>query len=131
MLIGDLPSRQGAAGLPSCYVRFGSKADTIACPRDVRLPSESGHVQCTTPCLLWAISGLMHRSKKDCYSITSSVRASKLYGIVRPSALAVFRLTIVSNLVARSTGRSLGFAPFRILSTNVAARRNMSRVSTP
>ena len=33
---------------------------------------------------------------------------------------------MISNLVDRSIGRSPGFAPFRILSTNVAARRNMS-----
>ena len=47
------------------------------------------------------------------YSITSLARTSKLYGIVRPSALAVLRLTIISNLVARSIGRSPGFSPFR------------------
>jgi hypothetical protein len=34
-----------------------------------------------------------------------------LYGIVRPIALAALRLTIISNLVARSIGRSPGFAP--------------------
>src|SRR5262249_14646023 len=60
------------------------------------------------------------------YSITSLARTNKLYGIVRPSALAVLRLTIISNLVARSMGRSPGFARFIILSTNVAACRNMS-----
>jgi hypothetical protein len=38
-------------------------------------------------------------------------------GIVRPSALAVFRLMTSSNLVGCSTGKSAGFAPFKILST--------------
>jgi hypothetical protein len=35
---------------------------------------ESGHLQRTRPCLLWAKSGLMQRRKKDRYSITSSAR---------------------------------------------------------
>src|SRR5712691_390900 len=47
-------------------------------------------------------------------------------GIVRPRALAVLRLITSSNLVGCATGRSPGLAPFRILSTNPAARRNMS-----
>src|SRR5262245_45182022 len=65
------------------------------------------------------------------HSITSSARSRIDVDTSMPSALAVLRLTIVPNLVDRSTGRSLGFAPFRILSTNVAARRNMSRKLIP
>src|SRR5262249_44627400 len=60
------------------------------------------------------------------HSITSSARARSVGGISRPSALAVVRLTTSSNLVGCSTGRSAGFAPRRILSTNSAARRNRS-----
>src|SRR5262245_61084131 len=56
------------------------------------------------------------------HSITSSARASSEGGTVRPSALATLTLTTSSNLVDCSTGRSAGFAPFRILSTKVAAR---------
>ena len=52
-------------------------------------------------------------------------------GIVSPSACAVIRLTTNSNLVGRSTGRSAGLAPFRILSTYVADRRYVSTMSTP
>src|SRR5262249_36194193 len=51
------------------------------------------------------------------YSITSSARASTEGGMVRPRALAVFRLMTSSNLVGCSTGRSAGWAPLRILST--------------
>jgi hypothetical protein len=40
--------------------------------------------------------------------------ASSAGGTVRPSALAVLRLTISSNLVGCITGRSAGFAPLRI-----------------
>ena len=51
------------------------------------------------------------------YSITSLARASSIGGISRPSALAVVRLMMRSNLVGCSTGMSLGFTPRRILST--------------
>src|SRR5262249_8321938 len=62
------------------------------------------------------------------YSITWSARASSDGGIVRPRALAVLRLITSSNLVGCSTGRSAGFAPLRILSTNTATRRSVSSV---
>src|SRR5215510_13407832 len=58
------------------------------------------------------------------HSITSSARASNMGGTSRPSAFAVLRLMISSNLVGCSTGRSAGTAPFKILSTKTAARRN-------
>src|SRR5262249_21776778 len=48
-----------------------------------------------------------------CQRITSSARSRIESGIVMPSALAVFRLTINSNLVGCSMGRSPGFAPLR------------------
>ena len=51
------------------------------------------------------------------HSITRSARSNSDGGIVRPSALAVLRLMTSSNFVVCSTGRSPGFAPFRILST--------------
>src|SRR5262249_20435376 len=51
------------------------------------------------------------------HSITSSARASRVGGTVRPSAFAVARLMTSSNLVGRSTGMSAGLAPLRILST--------------
>src|SRR5262249_16845437 len=58
--------------------------------------------------------------------ITLSARASTLGGIVRPICFAVLRLITNSNFIGRSTGRSAGLAPFRILSTYVAARRKLS-----
>src|SRR5262249_46826064 len=57
------------------------------------------------------------------HSITSSARNRNDSGIVRPSALAVVRLMIRSNLVGCSTGMSPGFVPRRILSTRSPARR--------
>src|SRR5262249_5781119 len=58
--------------------------------------------------------------------ITRSALASTLGGIVRPICFAVFRLITNSNFIGCSTGRSAGLAPFRILSTYVAARRYKS-----
>src|SRR5262249_40507287 len=51
------------------------------------------------------------------HSITSSARASSDGETSSPSTLAVVMLIMKSNLVGCSTGRSLGFAPRRILST--------------
>ena len=48
------------------------------------------------------------------HSITSSARASSIGGTSRPSALAVVRLMISSNLVGCSTGMSAGLVPRRI-----------------
>src|ERR1700756_1452058 len=47
------------------------------------------------------------------HSITSSARNRNDSEIVRPSALAVLRLTASSNFSADCTGNSLGLAPFR------------------
>jgi len=55
--------------------------------------------------------------RKQRYSITSSARATRLSGTVRPSAFAVFRLITSSYLVGACTGRSAGFSPLRIRST--------------
>ncbi len=48
------------------------------------------------------------------HSITLSARSIRAGGKARPSAVAVLRLTISSNLVGCSTGRSAGFAPLRM-----------------
>src|SRR3989304_5572382 len=60
------------------------------------------------------------------HRITSSARISTDWGSVRPRALAVVRLMTSWYRVGCSTGKSAGFAPFRILSTYVAERRIMS-----
>src|SRR5216684_1472014 len=74
---------------------------------------------------------LMHCSKQQLYSITSSARVSSVGGTMMPSAFAVFKLITSSNLVGCSTGRSAGFAPLKILSTKTADRRNKSGRSGP
>src|SRR6266852_8732997 len=54
------------------------------------------------------------------YSITSSASPSSVGGILNPIVRAVLRLILSWNLVGNSTGRSDGFLPLSILSTNVA-----------
>jgi hypothetical protein len=55
------------------------------------------------------------RSNARFHSITSSARTKINCGTVRPSALAVLRLTTSSNFVGCWTGRSDGLTPLRIL----------------
>jgi len=65
------------------------------------------------------------------HSITWSARARNAGDKVNPITLAVLRLTARSNIVGCSTGRSAGFAPFKILSTRSAARRYLSGKRSP
>jgi hypothetical protein len=51
------------------------------------------------------------RPKRHCYSITSSARRSKEFGIVRPMVLAALRLITQWNLLGHCTGRSLILGP--------------------
>jgi hypothetical protein len=48
---------------------------------------------------------ILRRSKTACYSITSSVIASNVGGIVMPSALAVLRSMMSLDALANSTNR--------------------------
>src|SRR5258706_5747916 len=80
--------------------------------------------------LHWHV-GFVPEADISLHSITSSARASSVGEMVRPSALAVLRLTTNSNLFGACTGSSPGLAPRRIRSTYVAARRNSSAVFTP
>jgi hypothetical protein len=57
------------------------------------------------------------------HSITWSARASKVGGILRPSFLALRRLTTSSIAVGCSMGSSAGLAPFRMRATKYAVRR--------
>jgi|SRR5262245_40416278 len=49
--------------------------------------------------------------QRERYSITSSAAVSRVVGTVSPSAFAVLRLIVSSNLVGACTGSSAGFAP--------------------
>jgi len=80
------------------------------------------------PC---ALTRLMHWSKQHRYSMTSSARKRSDCGMVSPIAFAVLRLITSSNFVGCSTGKSSGFAPWKILCTSAALRRKMSGVYAP
>ena len=88
------------------------------------------------PCsaLLGPISQILRRARTDrspcCYRMTSSACTKMDSGTLMLSASAAFRFTTILNLVGCSIGRSPGFAPFRILSTYVAVRLNVSIQST-
>ena len=71
------------------------------------------------------------RASGTAHSITSSAMASKAGGTEISSSFAVVALMTNSNFVACITGRSAGLAPFRILSTNTAARRYKSETLGP
>ena len=79
----------------------------------------------------WVRTRLVHRSEAGCHSITSSARTSNVGETVRPSVLAVLRFITSSNFVGCWTGRSAGFAPFKMASTYMAARRTRSVKSVP
>ena len=59
---------------------------------------------------------------KPHHSITSSARSRIAVGSSMPIVLAVFRFTTISNFVGCSIGKSAGWAPRAIRSTNSATR---------
>src|SRR5262249_22028202 len=96
------------------------------CSGHVRFTPESGHVQRTRRCLLWAKSG--HR---DDYSIASSATDSSDGGTVRPSVFAVLRLMANSKVTVCWIGKSAGFSPFKIRPAYRPARRYASVILAP
>src|SRR5262245_17862219 len=62
-------------------------------------------------------SDLRPLTAHGCHLITLSALAKTFGGIVRPICFAVLRFITSSNFMGRSTGRSAGLVPFKILST--------------
>ena len=81
-----------------------------------------GSTQCPLP--LWPKAHsdpllpvkFLHSGHSRLHSITLSARSMTTSGILMPSAFAVLRLMVVSNLIGCSMGRSRGLAPLNILS---------------
>jgi hypothetical protein len=104
-----------AARFDWAEVRCGSKAEKLNASLCFPLCTLRADIsQCRRHVRFVPTFGLMHRSKGELYSTTSSATASKVEGTVMPSALAVLRLMTRVNLVACSIGRSPGFAPCNI-----------------
>ena len=59
--------------------------------------------------------------------MTSSAVASKFCGTATPSDFAVLRLTASTNFVGSCTGRSCGFAPFKMRRIDI---RNEDKAAT-
>jgi hypothetical protein len=122
----------GAAGSRSAADAGGRRLDAL-----VRLGASRGlrlgaPIDCNTIFVPPDVrSATPHRSHTTAYWITSSAWNRSVAGIVRPSAWAVLRLMASTNFMGRSTGRSAGCAPWKILATNVAARRARSSRSSP
>jgi hypothetical protein len=96
-------------------VRFAPKADIPSRHVSPPLCATSGREQ------------MQQTNVRQCgYSITSSARRRMDVGAVMPIDAAVLRLIARKNFVGCSIGKSPGFAPFSILSTYTAARRNNS-----
>jgi hypothetical protein len=133
-----------SGNVPVCPLRIGPRW-RYSSPQPSRgradpagVPSRSGRERAEKPdavhpsrLLRLGASGAARRPRepsshvrRSIYWMSSSARARTAGGIVSPSILAVLRLITSSNLLGCSMGRSAGFAPLRILSTYVAARRN-------
>src|SRR5712692_9977002 len=89
-------------------------AQGIARSDQVRFTLDNGPSRLRLACPFGANKRLMRRSKHDRYSITSSARCWRDRGTSRSSAFAVLRLMTSSYVVGNWTGRSAGFAPFKI-----------------
>src|SRR5262249_27371765 len=84
-------------------VGFGFRSGKLKRVNVFRFAPESGHRPTRRACLLGAMNGLKHCNKRDVsigYSIISSARPSNGNGKVRPSVLAVLRLTTNSTFTA-------------------------------
>ena len=83
------------------------------------------------PAEVRALTLLLFFETERRHSTTSSPRRRMEGGMVRPRALAVFKLTPSSNLMGCCTGSSAGFAPLMIRSTYRADRLSISGVFAP
>ena len=90
------PAPRGA--VVACTHKSGSVIDVRFTPDATKLLRSSEMTRCA------------NRRHRPSYSITSSARTRSVGGTVRPSALAVVRLMMRSNLVGCATGMSAGFA---------------------
>jgi hypothetical protein len=99
-LSSEAPSNGFQSVVDGFFTTAAIALATSALDRIEDLRQTSGHVREVPTC-----------DMASAHSITSSARASRVGGTVRPSAFAVLRLIMNSNFVGCSMGRSAGFAP--------------------
>jgi hypothetical protein len=107
--------RQGTQ--PLCILLIDGMTVAIKGKRHARSTSVTGRHGRRPWHLQRAKNGCEQLRQYQAYSITSSASTKIVRGTVRPSALAVLRLTTISYFTGNCTGRSLGFAPRRMRST--------------
>jgi hypothetical protein len=110
-------SKRGASIRPAPRLTHRAVSAFRGWSRDGRYTSNSGHSVAALYRSRWARSDQSAAQQDAAYSMTSSAATSMVGGNLRPSALAVFRLSTNLNLVGCSIGMSPGFSPLRILST--------------
>jgi len=115
----------------SSFYTPGSFSEVGQLPGQVRSCLSNGHAATASACRFRAQQETRAPQQFNSYSITSSARASKIGGRVRPRAFADFALMASSKRVGCSMGRSAGLAPLRILSTKAAERLVISTMSGP
>jgi hypothetical protein len=123
MRLSSSPTHQSISGRcwTRAYFRDGSFTTELGILRGVRFTSVSNRTADIVAGPVRAKFG-----SRCFHSNTSSARASSVGGTVSPSALAVLRLRVSSNLVGCSMGSSAGLTPLRILSIKLAARKYRS-----
>src|SRR4249920_850089 len=98
-------------GVPNCRYGHSRPSHFVPVLNNVRYASDSDHSRYESELTLWAISRQSAPQQSGSYSITSLARSRIEVGNVKPVALAVFKLSVNSKLLACSTGRSDAFAP--------------------
>src|SRR5262249_28072102 len=110
---------------PKCpYVML--RADERSTPQEANY----GHSGLLRPRSHWPRCGRTAEQSNELaapHSITSSAATWRVSGIVSPSALAVLRFIMSSNLVGCMTGKSAGFSPLRIRPVWTPACRQVAR----
>src|SRR6516165_8662648 len=109
-------------------IRFGSKADIGAGPRDVRFTPKSGHWNSVAKCPLCAKSGLMRCEKKCRYSIPLPSRQRDAAGFRTRGALDIKR---PKDRLLFTVGRNQVYSAFSAWRRAVGVCRYGPRVAPP
>ena len=99
----------GDAYAASPNVRFGSKADMCSAKGHVRSTPESGHVQCTSPCLLCANSDIRQLLGLSLSCRVFDIRSMRAANAPTDRQMAFTKIIVASNTT--DCVRTLSSAP--------------------